>query len=105
MQQAYAKINAWNQTPGKQQIESLCWFVYKDYGGWGNYSLLTQSGNMGQARSDFNSLTASTNYKPNNCPGQTAIPIESSSAKEILPLSVYHPFPDSAAMWKVHHVS
>lgn len=72
MQQAFARINQWNQTPGNQQIQSLCWFVYKDYGGWGNYSLLTQNGNMGQARSDFNLLTANTNYKPANCPGQFA---------------------------------
>ena len=71
MQQAYARINSWNQTTGNQQIESLCWFVYKDYGGWGNYSLLSQNGNLSQARSDYNSLTAGTNYKPVNCPGET----------------------------------
>lgn len=74
MQQAFAKINQWNMTPGNQQIQSLCWFIYKDYGGWGSYSLLSQPGNMAQARTDFNSLTANTNYKPTNCPEQFAAP-------------------------------
>ena len=108
MQQAYGKINSWNQASGNQPIESLCWFVYKDYGGWGNYSLLTQSGNMGQGRSDFNWLTANANYKPANCPGQVTLPDPNSSMKlgsPINTLSVYHPFPDSSAMWKMHHVS
>jgi len=83
MQQAYGKINTWNKTFGNQQIESLCWFVYKDYGGWGNYALMNPTGNMGQARSDFNTLTASTNYKPGNCPGQASVLNPSSEAKEV----------------------
>lgn len=61
MQTAYQKINHWNNN-NSQKILGLCWFVYDGQGEWEEFGLDNNSCNMTVARSDFNNLTASTNY-------------------------------------------
>ncbi len=43
LRDAYASVNAWNQTEGNHNIIAMCWFVYdanqQAGGGWNNYSI------------------------------------------------------------------
>jgi hypothetical protein len=61
-QEAYRKINDWNNSKS-QKILALCWFVYKAEGEWTEFAIDNSAPcNMVQARADFNTTTATTNY-------------------------------------------
>jgi hypothetical protein len=40
LHQAYAALHDWNESGG-HPIACACWFVYHDWGGWGDYAIRT----------------------------------------------------------------